>query len=430
MIILMSVSSIGPRKFLFLFFLNHSFLALIFLLRFWLRCEFPGENSQAIPHFQNSFFLTFVFFTENLNCSIGIGLEAALGRVLVISFFVFVIGPILLPSLMLPLMAFSAFLFFVVVVPAVAWHYSPQCWLMTPSFPLTQGLNVPIWPIPVAFPALPECALDDIVALADKFITDCYSGPGSPMVIPEYLINGELCPADLNTHIDVVNCKDVGVSDGIQNLLFLGVWTLGSGFCDFALQVTATCIGSWWPGLEDYMRMTLESFKEVSDTQMNRQIFCFWATLPTIFLPLVLAFLAFTFIGFIIPAIIELIISIFDLFGSSPVVAGIPGYGQEWFELTMDEPELDERVSLNEFEDQQEFENQQEFEDTEGDAQRWYDIDPNVERRYRQVVLERADRRRQQATFHHRSGYQQARNLMGDLMSDWLFPKHGKRKKE
>jgi len=374
-----------------------------------------------------AYWATFAFrceFPESLNCSIGIGLEAALGRVIVVGIILFFLTAYLFPAALPAL----TFILFVVAVPAVAWHYSPQCWFMTPSFPLGGGLSVPIWPVPIAFPALPECIMDEFVALADKYITDCYSGPGSPnMIIPEYLINGELCPASLDQHIDVINCKDVGVSDGIQNLLFLGVWTLGSGFCDFALQIVSTCIGSWWPGLEDYMRATLESFKDVTDTQMQRQVFCFWATIPTILLPLVLAFVVFTFFGFIIPAIIELIISVFELFAASPAVAGLPGYGQEWFELSMDEAG-DERVYLNP-DDGGGGAPLDEFGGGDDDvlgAQAYEQAYTLADQRARQ---RRVGRRRRPATLHQRSGLDQARNWMGATLGDWFFPRR-KHKKE
>jgi len=40
---------------------------------------------------------------------------------------------------------------------------------MTPTWPVPfLGVNLPIIPIPVAFPALPECLMDDLVAFLDK----------------------------------------------------------------------------------------------------------------------------------------------------------------------------------------------------------------------------------------------------------------------
>lgn len=200
---------------------------------------------------------------------------------------------------------------------------------MTPSFPLTQGLSVPIWPVPVAFPALPECALDEIVALADKYITDCYSGFNSPnKLIPPYLINGELCPISLDQHIDVVNCEDVGVSDGIQNLLYLGFWTLGSGFCDIAIRFANTCFGQWWPGLLPYLETTLDGFKMASDAQMDRQTWCFWATLPSIAYPLIFLFFIFTLLGVMVPALVSFLVSGFYLFRATPFYTAIVGGGE------------------------------------------------------------------------------------------------------
>ena len=71
---------------------------------FWFRCEWP----------------------ESLNCSIGIGLRDAIGKVFVVSFFVFFVGALIFPTFLLPLTGVGAFLFYVIVLPTVAWHYSPQ----------------------------------------------------------------------------------------------------------------------------------------------------------------------------------------------------------------------------------------------------------------------------------------------------------------
>jgi hypothetical protein len=376
--------------------LNQDLEQLIDDIRDWF--SNPNTSVDDYPDVGFAYWATFSFrceFPESLNCSIGIGLEEALKRVLVIGIILFFVVGYLFPAA-LPVLTF---IIFVVAVPAVAWHYSPQCWFMTPSFPLGGGLSVPIWPFPVAFPALPECFVDEFVALADKYITDCYSGPGSPnMLIPPYLINGELCPTALGQRIDVANCKDVGVSDGIQNLLFLGYWTLGSGFCDVVLQIVSTCVGSWWPGLEEYIRATLEGFRDASDTQMKRQEFCFWATLPTILLPILGLFLIFTFFGFLVPAVIELFIALAELFVASPLYAAIPGSNQEWFELTMDGSDAD-RDNLNDFDDN-------------GDD----DDDDDDDDDYYLGSL-----RKRRAKARKPSGFETARSWTEKKISGWLF---------
>lgn len=364
----------------------------------------PNTSVNDYPDVGFAYWATFPFrceFPESLNCSIGIGLEEALKRVLLIGIILFFVVGYALPAA-LPVLTF---IIFVVAVPAVAWHYSPQCWFMTPSFPLGGGLSVPIWPLPVAFPALPECFLDEFVALADKYITDCYSGPGSSnMLIPTYLINGELCPTAAGQRIDVANCKDVGVSDGIQNLLFLGFWTLGPGFCDVLLQIVATCVGSWWPGLEEYIRATLEGFRDASDTQKQRQVFCFWATLPTVLLPILALFLIFTFFGFLLPAVFELFIALVELFVASPLYAAVPGSDQEWFRLTMDDSDAD-RVTLGAGDD-----------DDEEEEDFYYG--------------NRRRRRRRSAVAHRPTGYAKLRNWAERTVSGWIYPAAAKVKAE
>ena len=73
--------------------------------------------------------------------------------------------------------------------------------------------------------------MDEIIALIDEFVTDCYD-----FVLPSYMVNGPVCPTDPNQRIDWVNCKDVGVSDGIQSellLLFLFFFIRGGAAAEY-----------------------------------------------------------------------------------------------------------------------------------------------------------------------------------------------------
>ena len=152
------------------------------------------------------------------------------------------------------------------------------------------------------------------------------------------MVNGDVCPADPNQMIDFVSCKDVGVSDGLQNLLFLGYWTIGSDFVMFAVNIAGTCIGMLWPGMENYLRETLDGFISASDTQQKRQRFCFYATLPTILFPLLVIFLVGMTLGLVVPALVDFIRSMVDVFFATPAAEAIPGAGgQEWFNVPMDE---------------------------------------------------------------------------------------------
>jgi hypothetical protein len=146
------------------------------------------------------------------------------------------------------------------------------------------------------------------------------------------MVAGVTCPTDPAVSIDVLNCRDVGVSDGLQNLLYLGFWVLGSGFCDFVLRVSSTILGTFIPGTQNYMELTLNSFKTASETQKQRLTFCFWATLPTILLPLGILFLAGLAIALLIPPLLLLINALVTLFFASPAAAVVPGAdASAWF---------------------------------------------------------------------------------------------------
>lgn len=295
-------------------------VGLRYWIKFFFQCEFPG----------------------NLNCSNGVGLEQAMIWCTVAYVVALLVGMFIFPPLQAILGgAVGAFVMYVVIVPIVAWHYSPRCWLMTPSYPLGGGLNVPIWPVPVAFPALPECAMDDIVAIADKYITDCYS----PLILPAYMISGEVCPVDSTQHIDFINCKSVGVSDGIQNLLFLMYRLAGQAGVDTFIWLTETGLGDLWPGLADYMKTTLNGFVTANDTQQLRQWFCFYATLPTILFPLVILAVGFIVLALIIPVVVDLLIAFGAVVVASPFAAAIPGAQAEWMDESEKEEEGEETLS-------------------------------------------------------------------------------------
>lgn len=299
-------------------------------LRDWL--ENPTTDINDYPNVGFRYWVKFFFqceFPGNLNCSNGVGLEPALLWGTLAYVILVTVGLFIFPPLQAIIGgAVGAFIMYVVVIPIVAWHYSPRCWLMSPSYPLGGGMNVPIWPVPVAFPALPECAMDEIVAFVDKYITNCYS----PLIIPPYMISGDVCPVDPNQHIDFINCKLVGVSDGIQNLLFLMNYLFGQAGVDIFIWATETCLGDLWPGLANYMKVTLDGFVDANETQQLRQWFCFWATIPTILFPLAVLALGFIALALVVPVVVDLIISVLYVVITSPFAAALPGYQNEWFD--------------------------------------------------------------------------------------------------
>lgn len=263
-------------------------------LRYWLlfplRCEWP----------------------DNLNCSKGFGLETALIWVSVGMVAVMLAGAFVFPPFLWPFMFISAFFWWLFLVLALGLHYSPRCAFLFPSL---TGVSV----------TLPMCAVDELLTLADKYITNCYV----PLLIPPCMVSGDPCPADPGTYIDFINCSIVGVSDGIQNALFLLYRIFGQAFYDFAIMVTTATIGNLVPGLNKYMTDTLNSFKDASGCQLERQWICFGLTAPAIALPLFLFSIVFVAFGLLIPLFIIVLIQLWDLIVSTPLYDDEPWIDKE-----------------------------------------------------------------------------------------------------
>lgn len=283
----------------------------------------PNTSIYDWPDVGLAYWFRFPFvcnFPASVNCSIGIGLEQALLWVTLGFLIVIVLLAPILPPITIPFQMFGYPVAYFFVLMAVAYHMPPACMLLVPSFPLPLGFTIP------------ECAVDELMALLNKWIQKCYV----PLVIPSYLVAGATCPANPNDYIDIINCRDVGVSDGLQNVLFLGVWLLGHTFSDIVLSVTATTVGSWIPGLHPYMVATLADFNagSTSVTQRQRQIWCFFFTLPTIVTPLVVLFVGAIVAAAMLPAIVSLVEALVAVFFAGPGAAAVPGAdaAQVWFD--------------------------------------------------------------------------------------------------
>jgi hypothetical protein len=277
---------------------------------FWLRCEFPTLDCP----------------NSNLNCSIGIGFEEALKWVLIVSAVLFLAMPFILPQTMLPLTAVSAFILYLIVWPALAWHYSPRCWLMSPSI-VYGGVSIPVFG-PMAPPALPQCAMDEVSNFLDKWISSCYS-----WLWPACMVIGDPCPA-APTSIDLANCKDVGIGDGLTNLVYIGYKLFGTSFTDVVTGFFETCLTSWSPFLSPWIRRTVEHFVNPTDTQQCRMDICFWPTLPAILFPFMLLGYAIALLSFLLPPIMAWIGSLFTLILLSPLGAISPTSDGNFFNST------------------------------------------------------------------------------------------------
>ncbi len=257
----------------------------LYWLTFQIRCEWP----------------------ENLNCSIGVGLREAL-KVVTIYWAVIIFAI----SLVLPgLLTIFAFVFsllgYVIAVSTVAWHYSFGCTIMFPSTAISPFMfTVPILPFPVnVLPALPECLWDELVALADDIFATSYS------FIPASLFN-------MPDGTGFVNCYEIGISDGVKNVLFLGYYYFGNWFVDLLLFISTTTVARIIPGLDTYVTTSLTSFRTASETQAERQLFCAWWTLPSVILPALIVWLVASLALVLVPALLAVFTALITLIPTLP----------------------------------------------------------------------------------------------------------------
>lgn len=285
----------------------------LYWLTFQLRCEWP----------------------ENLNCSIGVGLREALKTVTIYWAAIILALSLVLP----PLLTIFSFAFsivgYVVAVSTVAWHYSFGCTIMFPSTAISPFMfTVPILPFPVnILPALPECLWDELIALADDIFATSYG------FIPVSLFSGP-------DGTGFVNCYEIGISDGVQNILFLGYYYFGNWFSDLLLFLSSTTFARIIPGFDSYISGTLSAFRFASETQQERQLFCAWWTLPSVILPALLLWLAASFLLIIVPALLAVFTSIITLIPTLPFYDAVTSPGEPTgfnaFEGENDYPNFDE----------------------------------------------------------------------------------------
>jgi hypothetical protein len=258
-------------------------------------------------------FVTNCDFPCNVDCRIGVGLEAALGHVLKYWGLAMLFALIFSPGLLTFMFSTTIlFLVFIAITPAVAWGWSIRCAFLTPSV-FFGGVSIPWIPIPVTM-IFPMCLVDDVLALLDKYITTCYD-----FWWPAFMVVGDVCPT-CPARFDFVNCSlEVGMGDGLSNLLYLGFKWGGATFCD-AVASASEAIGQiFLPGLPIYVNNKCTIFQTATNTQMDRLDWCFYSTLPSLFLPAGLLIIGATFLGFVLPAIFDVIIAAFYVILASPL---------------------------------------------------------------------------------------------------------------
>jgi hypothetical protein len=276
----------------------------------------PRSEESDWPDVGGIYWVKFMFrceFPENLDCSRGIGLEPALIWVTVGVVGALIVGTFVFPPIAMLLSVVPAFLLWAALVGVIGLHYSPRCAVLMPTI---TGISITV----------PTCILDELLALADKYITNCYAG----LLYPASLVSGEACPTDPNQYVDFVSCKNVGVSDGLQHILFLGFIALGQAFMDVILVLLQSTVGLFVPGVERYVRITIGSFRDAGDTMRERQWWCFGLTLPAIVLPVVLLIVFAVLFGFVLPLVLDLVFQSVILFQATPAVMALPGEDGAW----------------------------------------------------------------------------------------------------
>lgn len=266
----------------------------------------PNTDISAYPDVGLKYWLRFPFvchFPENLNCSIGMGMERALLWTAIVFAGVALVSAYIFSLIDLPFRFLGYGLAVLIIFPAMAWHYSPMCW----------------FPPPLS--ALPMCLGDEIWGFLNKWITNCYV----PLILPAYMVAGETCPADPNQFINVVSCAQVGVRDGLQNILLLGWWLFGQTFVDVVKAGTTIVFSAFFPGVQRYFTVTLDSFVNAGPTDQERQVFCFWATLPAIVTPIIGVLLVIVFGIAIVMAALALLEAFITLFMAAPTGAIVTG---------------------------------------------------------------------------------------------------------
>ncbi len=289
--------------------LEWSDVGLLYWVRFSFVCEWP----------------------ESLNCSIRLlpTLEETLWRVGLVYVIALVALAITVPGVLSAMGILLGFISYIVVVLAVAWHFPLGCWFMWPTFPITPEVSLPIVPFPIASITFPMCAMSDINAIFRKYSTTDYS-----FLIPPAMYNGPTNPT-CPERIDIASCRyEVGMGDGISNLLYIGYRVFGVPFNRWIISY----IGGFIPGTYEYLSSILTGFEDASETQAERQWICFWWTILSLALPFALALpIALALVTFL-PPLFALLQSMLLLFATLPMYDFVVHQGEEgqWSEVNGD----------------------------------------------------------------------------------------------
>jgi hypothetical protein len=294
-------------------------------VKFWVRCEFQ-PRAGTLP--SNA--------AINLNCKVGIGLESAIGWVTLYLVGIYIVVSIFLSPLTVLFSLIPVTLLWLIIVPAVAWHYSPRCWLMTPSLLIpgegAVGITIPYWPFPIAFPALPFCLMDDITALVFKYTSMCWCQIwwGTPLefLCPPYAVLGNPCPP-CPGRIALYNCNAIGLGGGIDDFIFLGIqW-----FPNFANWVSGFAqivflsghFGETLAQIGDYLIAAVDRFTDIPADKQSLYWWCFGYTSLSMAGPLLFFIITWLTIAFLWSIFVLAIAAIWGALEASPFFWIIPG---------------------------------------------------------------------------------------------------------
>jgi hypothetical protein len=248
-------------------------------------------------------------FPCNMDGRNGIGLEAALAKVLLIYGITILVCLFAFQSTLAIVISSTAlFIVFLFVTPWVAYGFSVRCIVLSPTIGIGAFRVVPLPFLVVS--AYPFDVVDDLLALFDKYINNCYD-----FIWPPYMFNSpSICPV-CPARFDMVNCvKQVQIGDGLSNLLYLGYQAGGSSFCSILSKIASVTISLVIPGFTSYLNQQCSNFASPSNTYQNQLSFCFWMTLPSLLLPIMFGVIGATFFAFIIPSLFSLVIAILYVF--------------------------------------------------------------------------------------------------------------------
>lgn len=256
---------------------------------------------------------------QDLRCLLGIGLKSGLFYGTLATLFVGIGVWVLLPSLagiinvILVLLFFgSVSAFWIYTVAALSWGYSIKC-ISTPQSSIL-GIILPFVPV---LPALPECALRDIVNLLDEVIRECYFDVFG-FLKPTDGITCPACPSKIN----FPDCNAMGFSN-IPNVIgynfmtsfpnvadFLNGTCLVKGSCFFLFSPDAPQMGGFLNFLVPNMPLSNYTMDEI-DTCVTLTSPVFYTIIPvTVLVGIIL--LAFAVIFSI--AAFKIILALFAVF--------------------------------------------------------------------------------------------------------------------